>query len=274
MVKHISLDMAPRCFPIPSEVQQYYNRQVAVCRDAVPATQARVYSAPPASASTSLIGPPELPLGTMASLCPNIETLEFFIRRPAMVFNLCPPGSLMSLRSILAILAPRLNHDRWEVARLKWLFLAAPNLSLLQLLGHCSFNPQRLTLRLEAVKEIRLVDAEIGWHSLVNLLRLCPKVESLHCLEFPHWWLLPLGSPNNVALAVTVDTTPAVAHVVLEYAPNLRHLELDIADTPHHILGSADAFLDRTMRKARSALGQRGIESRFYVRGRAVPLEP
>ncbi|KAK0643734.1 hypothetical protein B0T16DRAFT_459846 [Cercophora newfieldiana] len=189
------------------------------------------------------------PLAILVSLCPDLEALEFIARNTAMPFNFCQPGSLASLRSIYAC------WEGWEtgydIATLRLLLLAAPNLELLYFRGprSCSRLADSMTpVKLEKVTVVQVAMGSLDRPSLVALLRLCPNMQSLRYSS---------TTSINPDQFTPVDGANAIT---IYGNPNLKHFELEVTDWCDF-----EEFQDDDLLEAKSILEKQGINHAKYT---------
>lgn len=273
LVKHISLGNVSSPGSIPAEVTTYYTAQVA---DLVPYDNIRDFEDYDRDyLGLARVPEPEevLTLGDLAnaerdrymrdtdgietdgshppfailiSLCTSLKTVEFVAKHSTKPFSLCRPGSLASLRSIFASWEHFPNG--FDIATLRRLLLAAPNISLLHL--HGPWSCSRLAdsaepVVLETVTEVRMARAALDQTSLVALLRLCPNLQILR------YDAVTSVNPEQF-------TVPEAVQVISEHAHNLQHFELDTTDWDDF-----GGFCSDELLEAKSILAEKGIKCQF-----------
>ena len=206
-------ELVPHSGFLPPEVTTYYASQFALAANAGPtAGPAAGDLTCPDTKGKSFPAIASL----LASLCPNLETLQCLGYSDTVAYTFCPPASLPALQRLVVRLDVLLRDDceKFELDAVFSLFWAAPNIKSLDLNGFtdlyngCVQVPDGL--RLENVTYLGADFCDMSTDTLINLFLLCPNLQHLD------------GSSGLSGIR-----PQDVVHAVLAHAPSLTELSFE-----------------------------------------------
>ncbi|KAH6838330.1 hypothetical protein B0I37DRAFT_387523 [Chaetomium sp. MPI-CAGE-AT-0009] len=185
------------------------------------------------------------PVDIVASLCPNLESVEATLR-VYYAFKFSQPASLPRLRT--AVFHHCDTENGISLETLQPLFRAAPNLTSLTFNrvvdGHGGFDPP-----LAQLTHLHFRRSAFGVVALMDILRSCPRLVSFTYV----WGGIRVGD-HQFSLGETRDA-------VLAYAP--ASLELFRLSLAGNGVGWVDMWNDGEVAETTRRLGERGIRFQF-----------
>ncbi|KXX78239.1 hypothetical protein MMYC01_206474 [Madurella mycetomatis] len=238
-VKQLNIgDFLPPDTSIPREVSEYYIEKRLPHVQALPEAEHANFLADIEEKVTS--GEINTVVNILISLCPNLENLDTTISYFE-VFSFCLPQSIAAVKNLAV------NYEDLECGirfeGLMAFFLAAPNLTAI----HCFALEicDGLPLTLDHVTLLDLQDSCISTDSLANILRACPRLETLKYIA---------GGPS---FGDEQFDPQDAKDVILEHAPNLKYFNLDM------IKDTTRGWDEEVFSDARKGLAERNIDFLF-----------
>lgn len=196
---------------LPREVSEYYIEKLLSHAQGLPEAERADFLADKEEKVTS--GEINTVVDILTNLCPNLENLDTTISYFE-VFSFCLPQSMATVKSLAV------NYEDLECGirfeDLRAFFLAAPNITAIRCfaLETCDGLP----FTLDNVTHLDLQHSCISADSLANILRACPRLETLQ---------YEAGGP---AVGDDQFDPQDAKDMILEHAPNLKCFGLDMTE--------------------------------------------